>query len=113
MASARQMGECAAQYKAINVRAYDVRGLTLVADCFIICAASSEPQFKAIFNGVQDGMRAVDVRPLHTEGSSRGGWLLLDYGDIVFHLFREEAREFYDLDGLWGDAPEVDLESNH
>jgi len=107
--NALRMCALAAEYKAIDIRAYDVRGLTLIADSFIICAASSEPHFKAIYNGVKEGMKAVGVAPLYTEGTLRGNWRVLDYGDIIFHIFREQAREFYDLDGLWGDAPEIDL----
>ena len=101
----------AAEHKAIDIKAYDLRGLTLIADSFIICAASSQPQFKAIYNGVREGMKAVGVAPLHAEGSLRGKWLVLDYGTVILHVFREEARAFYDLDGLWGDAPEIDVSS--
>ena len=104
-----RIGALAADHKAIDIRAYDVRGLTLIADVFLICSAASEPQLRAIFNGVKEGMKALGVGALHTEGRVHGGWLVMDYGNIVFHIFREEAREFYDLDGLWGDAPEVDL----
>lgn len=100
----------AAEHKAGNIKAYDVQGLTLVADCFIMCSASSEPHFKAVFNAVKEGMKAIGVTPLHTEGVFSGGWLVLDYSTIIVHIFRNEAREFYDLDGLWGDAPEVTLD---
>jgi len=100
----------AADRKALRIRAYDVRGLTLVADYFIMCSASSEPHFKAVFNGIREGMKEIGLVPMHTEGRLRGGWLLLDYGTIILHVFREEARDFYDLDGLWADAPQVALD---
>lgn len=106
----RRIASLAADFKAIRPCALDVRTLTQVADCFIMCSAASEPQFKAIFNGVKEGMKEIGVAPLHIEGETSGGWIILDYGSIVFHVFREEAREFYDLDGLWGDAPRIDLE---
>jgi ribosome-associated protein len=101
--------EAAAEKKAKHIKAYDVRGLTLVADSFLLCTATSEPQLKAIFNAVREGMRAVGKPPLRTEGAFGDGWVLLDYGDVIVHIFREAAREFYDLDGLWGDAPEIPL----
>ena len=104
-----RIAELAADKKAVNIKAYDVRGLTLVADCFVCCTARSEPQVKAVFKSVQEGLKKIGIAPLHVEGSPQGGWLLIDYGDILVHIFREEAREFYDLDGLWGDAPLVDL----
>jgi len=106
----RRIAALAADRKALDIRAYDVRGLTLVADYFIICGASSEPHFKAVFNAVKEGMKDVGVAPLHSEGRVHGGWLLLDYGAIILHVFREEARRFYDLDGLWADAPQVELD---
>lgn len=107
---ALSIAEAADEHKAIEIKGYDVRGLTLIADCFIICSAASEPQMKAILNGVRRRMRDQGIRALNVEGEAEGGWLLLDFGDIIFHCFREEAREFYDLDGLWADAPQLDLE---
>ncbi len=106
----RRIAALAADVKAIDIIAYDVRGLTLVADSFVLCSVSSEPQFRAVFNTVKEGMKDIHIKPLHIEGSPRGGWLVLDYGDVIFHAFREEARRFYDLDGLWGDAPRIDLD---
>ena len=105
-----RLAALAAKHKALDIRAYDVRGLTLIADCFLICSASSEPQVKAIFNSVKEGMGEIGLKPIHTEGTPRAGWLVLDYGTIIFHIFREETRDFYDLDGLWGDAPQIELD---
>jgi ribosome-associated protein len=101
--------ELADAHKAIDIRAYDVRGLTLIADAFVICSAASEPQLRAIMNAVLVGMKEVGLKALHTEGTFKGGWVVLDFSDIIFHVFREEAREFYDLDGLWGDAPLIEV----
>lgn len=105
-----RIADIAAQFKAINMKAYDVRGLTLVTDCFLMLSGSSDRQLKAIFNGIREGMKEIGVSPVITEGDFDGSWLLLDYSDIIVHVFREEAREFYDLDGLWGDAPQVELD---
>jgi len=106
---ARVIGEMAADHKAIDIRAYDVRGLTVIADAFVLCSAASEPQLRAIYNAVRAGMKETGAAPLHAEGGFKGGWLVVDYGDVIVHIFREEAREFYDLDGLWADAPQVEL----
>ncbi len=105
-----RIGELAHNRRALDVRAYDVRKLTLIADSFVLCSASSQPQVKAIFDAVKEGMSEVGVRPFHVEGGPRDGWMLMDYGTVIFHIFREETREFYDLDGLWGDAPKIDLD---
>jgi ribosome-associated protein len=95
--------------KAVNIRAYDVRGLTLIADSFVVCTATSEPHLKAVYGAISAGMHEVGVRTLHSEGSQSSNWLVLDFGNIIVHVFRQEAREYYDLDGLWGDAPQIDL----
>lgn len=104
------MAALADDRKAIDIRAYDVRGLTLVADSFLICAASSEPQFKAVCSAIREGMREVGVKPLRVEGSTKGEWVILDYGTIICHVFREKARAYYDLDALWADAPQIPLD---
>jgi len=104
-----RIAECAAKHKARDIRAYDLRGLTVMADVFVICSASSEPQVKAIYNSIRMGMKEIGILPRGAEGDAGAGWLLIDFGNIIVHVFREKAREFYDLDGLWGDAPEINL----
>ncbi len=104
-----RIAELAAKHKAMDIKAYDLRGLTIMADVFVVCSASSEPQVKAIYNSILAGMKQVGVSPKRSEGRPGVGWILIDYGSIVVHVFREETREYYDLDGLWGDAPEIDL----
>ncbi len=110
MANVLRMADLAADKKALEIKAYDVRGMTLIADALVICTARSEPQLKAIFNGVREGMKEVGVAPYRSEGEFGSGWVLLDYSTVIFHIFREEARAFYDLDGMWGDAPRISLE---
>lgn len=104
-----RIASLADEHKAKDIKAFDVRGLTLVADAFLICSATSEPQLRAIYNAVKEGLKDVGIKQLHSEGTFTGGWLVMDYGTVIFHIFREEARNFYDLDGLWGDAPLIDL----
>lgn len=106
----RQISGMAAKHKAGDLKAIDVRNLTVVADAFVICSASSEPQMRAISNEVREGMRELGMAPLHSEGAYDGNWLVIDYGTVIFHLFRQEAREFYDLDDLWGDAIQIALD---
>ncbi len=107
--NARRIAALMDEHKAEDIRAYDVRELTVLADAFIVCTANSEPHVKAVFSTVKQGMREIGVNTLHAEGAYTSGWVVLDYGSIIVHIFRKEAREFYDLDGLWGDAPRLDL----
>lgn len=108
-----RMGSIAADFKASKIRALDVRELTLISDCFLICSVSSEPQLKAVYNGIRERMKEeTGLKPLNTEGEFSSNWVILDYGAMLVHIFREKARELYDLDGLWGDAPEINLELN-
>jgi ribosome-associated protein len=86
----------------------DIRKVSILADYFVIGSAASERQTKAIIEGVaQETKRAWDIRPLHIEGEASGGWVLMDYGSVVVHLFAAEARDYYDLDGLWRDGRTV------
>jgi ribosome-associated protein len=108
--SVRRIAALAADYKAADLIAYDVRGLTLIADSFVVCTAQSEPQMRAIVNGVRDGMKEIGVRPYAVEGTTSSGWLVIDFSTIIFHVFRGETRAFYDLDGFWADAPKIALD---
>mgnify|MGYP001183589931 CR=1 FL=1 len=105
-----RIADIAQNFKAKYIKAYDVQAHTSLTDCIFMCAGTSDPQLKAIFNGVKDDMKEVGLRPYHTEGQLDGNWLLIDYGSIFVHIFREVAYEFYDLDGFWADAGVVDLE---
>ena len=86
----------------------DIREVSILADYFVIGSTVSERQAKGIVEGVtQETRRAWDRRPLHIEGEVAGGWVLMDYGSVVVHLFAPEARDYYDLDGLWRDGRTV------
>ncbi len=106
-----RLADLALDKKIKDLKIYLVTGLTLTTDALVICTATSEPQVRAVFNAAKEGMRDIGVRPIYTEGSYQDGWLLIDFGDIIFHIFREEARAFYDLDGLWADAPEFVIDT--
>lgn len=100
----------AAEHKAENIRGCDVRELTVIADAFVFCTVTSDPHMGAVFNAVKEGMKEVGVAALRTEGTMHNGWTVLDFGSVIVHIFKREAREFYDLDGLWADAPALALD---
>ena len=94
--------------KAADLDVLAVSELTSIADYFVICSAGNERQAQAIADSVQEKLRAEDsVKPLLVEGTTPGRWILLDYGDFIFHVFTEDCRRFYGLERLWGDAPNV------
>ena len=106
----RVAAHAALDKKAIDLAVLDLQGLSSVADFFLVCSARSAPQADTIAEAVRAALRAEGVRPRHNEGSAESGWLLLDYGDVVMHVFLEETRGFYALERLWGDAPLVSVE---
>ncbi|HEX6862757.1 MAG TPA: ribosome silencing factor [Thermoanaerobaculia bacterium] len=96
--------------KAVDLKVLHLQKVSDFTDYFLICSGTSERQVQAIADAVQEKLRAARVRPLHVEGFNRGQWVLIDYGDLVVHIFQEEPRRFYALERLWGDAPEVTAE---
>ncbi|HSE05706.1 MAG TPA: ribosome silencing factor [Methylomirabilota bacterium] len=109
-AAVRVAAHAALEKKAINLVVLDLQGLSSVADFFLVCGARSTTQADTIAEAVRGALRAEGVRARHNEGSAESGWLLLDYGDVVVHVFLEETRDFYALERLWGDAPLVSVE---
>lgn len=97
--------------KALDVAVLDVHGLSSIADFFLIASARSTTQADTIAEAVRVALRAHGVSARHVEGSAESGWLLLDYSDVVVHVFLPETRDFYALDRLWGDAPELPIEA--
>ncbi len=89
--------------KAANVVVMDLRKLTSMTDFFVVCSADSETQIKAIADAVIDGTEKKGVSPWHNERGSPN-WVLLDYSDVVVHIFHRHARSYYNLEKLWGDA---------
>jgi len=82
----------------------DMQGVSLLADYFVLCTAESTPQFRAIVEEVQKRAKAAGGRCLHVEGEPESGWILLDYGSVVVHIFDPELRAYYNLEELWKDA---------
>ena len=88
-----------------DVLLLDIREISILADYFVIGSATSERQTKAILNGVKEEIRETcDAKLLRVEGKPDSGWVLMDYGDVVVHLFAPEARAYYDLEGFWDEA---------
>jgi ribosome-associated protein len=99
----------AAAKKATDPVGLDLRELEGVADYFLICSGSSEVQVKAIAEAVEEKLGSVGLKPWHVEGLEGRRWVLLDYVELVVHVFHERTREYYLLERLWGDAHKVDL----
>lgn len=93
--------------KATNIVILDVQTLTSVADAFIICSGRSNRQVTATADFVKRDLKKKGKKPLNIEGKKDGHWILMDYGDVIIHIFYEPLREFYDLEGLWVDAKRV------
>lgn len=105
LALARQIAALAADKKAIDIAILDVRGMTSYADYLVLASGESDRQVTAVADHVEEKLKEQGVRPIGTEGRETGSWVLLDYGEVVVHLFFTEVRAAYDLDGLWADAP--------
>jgi ribosome-associated protein len=82
----------------------DLRSVSLLADYFIICSGESERQVKAIVNETTKKIKEEGIKPLHIEGDSSSGWVLLDYGGVIVHVFSPTVRGYYQLENLWSDA---------
>ncbi len=93
--------------KANNVVVLDLRGLSSVTDAFVICSGTSDTHVEGIANLIEEKLDEHDVKLWHREGGRKASWILLDYIDTIVHIFTEEARDFYGLERLWGDAPKV------
>lgn len=95
--------------KAEDVVALDVRNLTSYTDVFIICSARSSRQASAIAEYIKVELKKSQIAPLSIEGMTEGQWVLMDYGNVIIHVFYEDTRGFYDLEGLWADARKIDI----
>jgi ribosome-associated protein len=103
---ARTIVNAAAEKKAENILLLDLRTLSTVADYFVVCSGSSERQLRAIAEGIEESVyKECQVDVHHVEGLNGGGWILLDYRDVVVHIFLPSQRSYYNLEGLWSKAP--------
>ena len=107
---AKKTAEFALSKKASNVVLMDLRKLNAPADFFVLCSADSDTHAKAIAQAVRDGADGIGVTLLRSEGFRALTWVLLDYFDVVVHVFKKDVRQFYNLERLWGDAKVIPME---
>ena len=101
----------ASEKQAERIVILDVRDLIVITDYFVIASGSSDRQVKTVSQEVEEALRVLGTKPVRREGEVEARWLLLDFIDVVIHVFASEERDFYDLERLWMDAPRVDCES--
>ena len=109
-ALADRIAAIASDRKAIDIRVLDVSGMVGYTDFFVICSGNTERQTKAIHDAIHEDLKAEGVLPRRTEGAREARWVLMDYLDAVVHIFTPDAREFYRLEQLWGEAPSRSVE---
>ena len=103
--------EAAQSKKATDLRVLDLRKTGAFTDYFLICSGANPRQVHAIADGIEEALKALKVRPTHVEGYQRAEWILLDYFDFVVHVFSTNARQFYGLERLWGEATTIEIAS--
>lgn len=101
---ARLAGRLALSKKGFDVKILKLKSISSVCDYFVIVSGDADVHVKAIASGIEDGMSNSGHYPAHREGLGKGNWVLLDYIDVVVHIFHEPTRRFYALERLWGDA---------
>ena len=99
--------DAAADKKASDVVLLDLRRVTLIADYFVVCNGQSTRQLRGIADGIAESLKEMGERPLHVEGEPESGWILMDFGAVIAHIFSPELRTHYALEKLWQDAPVV------
>ena len=105
---AARAARAAAGKQATDIAVLDVHELIVITDYFVICSASSNRQVKTVIEAIEDSIRELGEKPIRREGEDEAGWWLLDYVDVVVHVFGEEERAYYDLERLGRDAPRLD-----
>ena len=104
---AAAIADLAADRKALDIVQLDLRGMIGYADYFVICSGRTDRQTRAIHDAIHEGLKARGVLPRRVEGVSEARWILMDYLDVVVHVFTPDTREYYRLEQLWGEAPSL------
>lgn len=104
---ARKAVEIASEKQATDILLLDIRDVCTFADYFVICSGESSRQLRAIYEEIEHALKKEGILPHHVEGDVDSGWLLLDFGDVIVHIFAPFEREFYQLDKLWSEARTV------
>lgn len=110
---AKLIAQLADNKKAEDITVLDIGKLLIITDYFVICSGKTERQVKTISETIQEELDKEGIRPLGMEGEREARWVLLDYGDVVVHVFLTEEREFYQLERLWRDAPRLNWNNGH
>src|SRR5262245_31084230 len=95
--------------KALDIVGLDMRDISSITDYFLLCSGGSDRQVRAIADAIDETLGASGVALLGMEGYREGHWILMDFGDVIVHVFSPETREYYDLERLWANAPRIDL----
>ncbi len=106
---AKKISELILSKKGYDIKILDLQGISSVADYFVICSADSDIQVKAITDEIERKLRKEGVKPYNREGTTTNTWVLLDYVDVVVHVFKHETRLHYSLEKLWGDAKTIEI----
>jgi len=106
---ARRAALAAADKKGIDIIVLDVRKVTDFTDYFVICTGAVDVHVRAIRDEIEEKLRLSGWKPLSVEGEDTGRWLLMDYVDVIVHIFQPDARGYYALERLWGDAPRIEI----
>ena len=109
---ARRAARAALDKRAGDLVVLDVQRVSSVTDYFLICSGKSTTHLKTITDAIRGELKGEGVQLRHAEGVAESGWVLLDYGDVLMHVFLEETRAYYALERLWGDAPIVPLDGS-
>ncbi|MCC6945879.1 MAG: ribosome silencing factor [Thermomicrobiales bacterium] len=104
---ALRVADVLAETPAANTVVLDIRELSSFADFFVICSGENERQLRAITEKLQEELREDGVRPQRLEGAPNSGWIVLDYNDVIVHVFDQELRDFYKMERLWAEAPRL------
>jgi ribosome-associated protein len=100
----------AADKQAEDIVLLDVGRLIVITDVFLLCTAGTQRQIRTVIDAIEEAVRGLGVKPVRREGEEGAGWWLLDYVDVVVHVFAPEERDYYDLERLWSDAPRIAFE---
>ena len=106
---ARTAGKLALSKKGFDVKILKLKNISSIRDYFVIVSGDVDVHVKAISDAIEEGLLEKGVKPWHREGVRGGKWVLLDYVDVVVHIFQKSVREFYALEKLWGDAPAEEM----
>ena len=110
---AKQIAQILKEKQGSNIIIQDLRAVTTMTDFFVLCTIQADVQAKALVQSIEKKMKDHHIRLWHKEGRSGDPWILMDYVDVVVHIFRKEAREFYGLERLWGDAKFIEIKDDN